>query len=416
MKRLVLFMFLSFGLSSSITYSQWVNCFTKGDYILFSDLTVLGDRIFASTTMEGVFVSTDFGNSWTEKSNGITNKYLSFMTVFGNTLYLGSNGVNQTDAPGGLYTSNDSGETWTTSNNILTDKAIISMLIDGNRMLVGTGFDKGIFISFDIGTTWEAMNTGFELSNFWVHDIFIKNGRVLIGTTPGLYFSDDVCKSWSFKKDNNQMAAINTFAGLGDKIFAGGTFGFFTSTNNGDSWEEPNNALYRICINDLMVYGNAIFAATEKGIFVSTDSGNTWEAKNKGLLGLDCSNITFCGGYVYVISNSFSGGIVSRAKLSEFLTDVQETNSDLSSFISPNPATDFMEITNPSEGLEPSKGSLNSVKIFNVFGETVVKSSEVLNNSQFSIHNSQLRIDVSGLPSGVYFVKIGNNVQKFIKL
>ncbi len=84
--------------------------------------------------------------------------------------------------------------------------------------------------------------------------------------------------------------------------------------------------------------------------------------------------------------------------------------------ISPNPASDFIEITKPTEGWEPSEGFLNAVKIFNVFGETVLKSSEFLTNSQFTIFNSQLRIDVSGLPSGVYFVRMGDRVGKFMKL
>ena len=84
-------------------------------------------------------------------------------------------------------------------------------------------------------------------------------------------------------------------------------------------------------------------------------------------------------------------------------------------FIFPNPSSDFIEITKPSEGWEPSEGSANSVRIFNVFGEEILKISDP-NNSQFSIPNSQLRIDVSGLPSGVYFVRIGDKVSKFIKI
>ncbi len=102
-----------------------------------------------------------------------------------------------------------------------------------------------------------------------------------------------------------------------------------------------------------------------------------------------------------------------------FSTDVNENmfNESLRDFsISPNPAEEFIEITKPSEGWEPSEGYSNAVRIFNVFGETVMKSSEVLNNSQFSIHNSQLRIDVSGLPSGVYFVRVGDKVGKFLKI
>ncbi len=80
--------------------------------------------------------------------------------------------------------------------------------------------------------------------------------------------------------------------------------------------------------------------------------------------------------------------------------------------LSPNPVTDFIEISVGSRHASTN----TDIRIFNVFGEMVVNSSEVLNNSQFSIPNSQLRIDVSGLPSGVYFVRVGDKVEKFIKI
>ncbi|MDP2363633.1 MAG: T9SS type A sorting domain-containing protein, partial [Ignavibacteria bacterium] len=83
------------------------------------------------------------------------------------------------------------------------------------------------------------------------------------------------------------------------------------------------------------------------------------------------------------------------------------TKSEL--LIFPNPVEDFLEIS------EPSEGSANAIKIFNVFGEEILKISDS-NNSQFPIPNSQFRINVSGLPSGMYFVRIGNKVSKFVKI
>ncbi len=87
-----------------------------------------------------------------------------------------------------------------------------------------------------------------------------------------------------------------------------------------------------------------------------------------------------------------------------------ETNSSI--FISPNPSSDFIEITKPSEGWEPSEGSANSVRIFDVFGELVSTS---VCSADTSAGGGQ-KIDVSGLPSGVYFVRIGDKVSKFIKI
>ena len=82
----------------------------------------------------------------------------------------------------------------------------------------------------------------------------------------------------------------------------------------------------------------------------------------------------------------------------------EESQQELS--ISPNPATDYIEISYP----QLMRGPVGvTPRIFDILGV------EVLNNSQLSIFNSQLRIYVSGLSPGLYFVKVGDKVKKFIK-
>ena len=93
-------------------------------------------------------------------------------------------------------------------------------------------------------------------------------------------------------------------------------------------------------------------------------------------------------------------------------TDVVETELNSIFSVSPNPAEDFIEINKPSEGLEPSDGYANVVRIFNVFGELVSTS---VCSADTSASGGQ-KINVSGLPSGVYFVRIGVKVGKFVKI
>jgi hypothetical protein len=54
------------------------------------------------------------------------------------------------------------------------------------------------------------------------------------------------------------------------------------------------------------------------------------------------------------------------------------------------------------------KLTVENVEIYDISGKKI-------NNSQFSILNSQLKINVSSLPAGVYFVKAGNYREKFVK-
>jgi hypothetical protein len=73
--------------------------------------------------------------------------------------------------------------------------------------------------------------------------------------------------------------------------------------------------------------------------------------------------------------------------------------------ISPNPASEYIEIIKPSEGFEPSEGS--ATKIYNTFGECVLT---------VGIQNFEplQRIDISQLPVGLYFIQIGNYSEKFM--
>jgi hypothetical protein len=91
-----------------------------------------------------------------------------------------------------------------------------------------------------------------------------------------------------------------------------------------------------------------------------------------------------------------------------FVNSVNDKKSkSISITISPNPATEFIEITQPSEGLEPSEGS--KVQIYDVLGVEVISVE-----TQRAV--SLQRIDISHLPTGVYYLRIGNSTKMFVKV
>ena len=76
--------------------------------------------------------------------------------------------------------------------------------------------------------------------------------------------------------------------------------------------------------------------------------------------------------------------------------------------LSPNPATDFITINHqPTEGFNPSVGSV--VEIYDMLGVKVISEP---------IHpmTSSHRMNVEKLPAGLYFIKIGDRVEKFVKM
>ncbi|MFH1051931.1 MAG: T9SS type A sorting domain-containing protein [bacterium] len=91
-------------------------------------------------------------------------------------------------------------------------------------------------------------------------------------------------------------------------------------------------------------------------------------------------------------------------KAGETVTGFNENTNFVNSetIISPNPASEYIEIK-LSKSFELSESY--SIEIFNVYSEQMT----------VGIQNFEpLRIDISGFPVGIYFLRIGDEIQKFV--
>jgi hypothetical protein len=89
------------------------------------------------------------------------------------------------------------------------------------------------------------------------------------------------------------------------------------------------------------------------------------------------------------------------------INDIEDLYKDIYKYliISPNPASEYIEI---EVGVRHAVTLQNvQIQIFDVYGEYVLS---VWANGRSPLH----RIDISGLADGVYFLRIGNETQKFV--
>ncbi|MFH1049605.1 MAG: T9SS type A sorting domain-containing protein [bacterium] len=75
--------------------------------------------------------------------------------------------------------------------------------------------------------------------------------------------------------------------------------------------------------------------------------------------------------------------------------------------IYPNPASEYIEINIVADGRQQTADGRQEIQIYNVLGECVITVEQTLSSVQ--------RIDVTGLPPGVYFIRIGNQTKLFVK-
>jgi hypothetical protein len=118
-----------------------------------------------------------------------------------------------------------------------------------------------------------------------------------------------------------------------------------------------------------------------------------------------------------VINSAYKpGGIVPNDDIISSYNDNKEFHN---LFVFPNPASDFITISDLSNGLQPI---VHKVQIFDVLGVLVAQTPTPVitgnsgGNSTQTGASELLRIDISHLPAGVYFVKVGDKVEKFVKL
>jgi len=160
------------------------------------------------------------------------------------------------------------------------------------------------------------------------------------------------------------------------------------------------------CIDSLGNYWDICGKSTS----ISTDRGKTWTEVDTNLKHNNWNFFEVApNGYIY--ASAVNGGLYrSRDR---FVSVQEEPNSRNKEFsLSPNPATDFLEITYSPSIDRRVNPTVDGITIYNVFGIKIPPCLTAPSTPQ----EGNLQLDVSGLSPGVYFVRVGKKVGKFVKI
>jgi hypothetical protein len=105
---------------------------------------------------------------------------------------------------------------------------------------------------------------------------------------------------------------------------------------------------------------------------------------------------------------SYYEGTVALVALNDSTTSVEDLKISNDILIYPNPANDYIEISSFSHTLKHGFEVDSCIQIINTYGEIVLSVNLLTSKGQM--------IDVSKLSSGIYFIKKGNRLEKFVKL
>jgi hypothetical protein len=143
-------------------------------------LGVNGTNLFAGTS-DGVFLSTNNGNSWAAVNTGLTDLYAACFAVSGKNLFAGTSS--------GVFLSTNNGNSWAVINSgmtnpyVLTNPSIWSLAVSGINIFAGTSL--GVFLSTDNGTNWNAINYGLPITD--VYALMVSDNNLFAGVWLGVW-------------------------------------------------------------------------------------------------------------------------------------------------------------------------------------------------------------------------------------
>ncbi|MCI0449377.1 MAG: T9SS type A sorting domain-containing protein [Chlorobi bacterium] len=387
----ILFVFLAFGfLNNSLADWEHVSNGLGNNPIVIS-LSAKDNILFAGTQDNGVFFTTNNGESWTQTS--LNNRTVWDVFVSGNYILAGT-------AFNGVYVSKDNGVSWVQST--LNDITVWTFTQYGDNILAGTSF-YGVHLSTDNGQTWNRISYNLV----FVRALLVLGNDILAGAfdvfNRGIYRSTDNGVNWSqtsFNIANVSELEINgniLFAGVDDFNSNNNLNGVYTSADNGGTWTQTLSSVH---IDDLSIIGNNIFAgAYQNGVYVSNDNGSSWVQRNEGLsVNPTVTTFTKLGNYIF--AGTQNNGVYRR-QIDE-LVGIKQVSSEIPNEFSlsqnyPNP---FNPMTNVKFQM-PKEGFVKLI-VFDALGREIA----ALVNEELKPGTYEVRWDAANYPSGVYFYRI----------
>jgi photosystem II stability/assembly factor-like uncharacterized protein len=322
---------------------------------------------------------------------------------------------------GGLCKTVDGGANWTFSNStIYGNVGSLYFTSEDTGYAVGGGGEYGffriIYKTTDGGLNW--IEQLYSSSNDWIvlSSVYFVNASTgyTVGGTGTILKTTDGGSNWIEQLNGTDADLSSVYFPAPDTGYIVGNGGTILKTTNGGSeWVSQSSGttydLYSVFFTDVST-GYAVggtYNLNGGNVILKTDDGGlNWFNQSINGTGYNGSlNAVFFPvpdtGYIVgekcILKTTNGGG---------FPVGISEQNKNTSNLsIRPNPTSNQITISTPTT---PNKNTI--VTMFNIGGQQIM---------EYQIAEQQTVVDVSGLPQGVYFVRIRDDrtvqVGKFVK-
>jgi len=264
----------------------------EGDYAYGDEYSAIIESPHDPQTLiyggQGIRVSDDGGESWTERMSGLGAGWIELFIDPSNSmvLYLEERGY------GLLYRSIDGGQSWELFDDPETAK---SLAFDSKGESIYRMAEGELFMSKDEGESWETISLpiGTWANGLAIHPIndqmiYVTYGRE---SPPYLYFSKDGGTTWESAQGMESICDGKLYFDhdQGDVVYVFGDVDSFRSENGGETWEkcefqgEWQSRSYTRLVVDPRDSNRLILATRTGGVLISEDGCQSWNYGNEGL-------------------------------------------------------------------------------------------------------------------------------------
>lgn len=269
-----------------------------------NDIIYFNDALFIAKYSQGVLKTTDSGQTWQKKNNGLANLKVRCFAKVNENLFVGTEG--------GVFVSLDYGESWINTN--LGDVQVYSLHVSNDTLLAGIrgsgypSYRNPTWFYSSLGSNWEqASNAIPKINDSYYNSIVMSfvssNNKIIAGTWgQGTFWSEDNGKIWTAPNFNREN--ISSLFWLDDNLFVTSGIsgnetphfrtpyaGIFSLDWNGNQWyyhpirSKSRNIVHAISSDGILYYVTSYTDETKPNLFYgefwwSTDVGITWQTSN----------------------------------------------------------------------------------------------------------------------------------------
>ncbi|NOS92451.1 MAG: hypothetical protein HOP30_11050 [Cyclobacteriaceae bacterium] len=236
------------------------------DNIFLSDIAVSNDIVALSTKKNGVFTFNFSTEVWKGvKSIPTENDEINALYVHQNNLFVGTKS-------NGIFISSDQGDTWADYNTGLQNKTIRKLIVIGDTFYAGT--NGGLYFYDPLTKKWKLE---YGHTSLQVNGIKELNGEIFIGTNQGAFKKN---KKWQ------QIMANRSLHNIGNdrnNIYALTYSELFISSDYGSTWRSDQKGMpHGMYTFQVIEKDNTVLAGQWDGVYVKTATQG-WKLSNKGL-------------------------------------------------------------------------------------------------------------------------------------